>query len=73
MAVRAHVWHPVDPGSSPGGVTTLSLRYSISSLKRASCSKCLTLNYLRDHNPYDLTNMTNVGILESSCCIIFGL
>ena len=21
------VWHPVDPGSSPGGVTTLSLRY----------------------------------------------
>ena len=25
---RVHVWHPVDPGSSPGGVTTLSLRYS---------------------------------------------
>ena len=25
-AVREHVWHPVDPGSSPGGVTTLSLR-----------------------------------------------
>ena len=28
VAVRAHVWHPVDPGSSPGGVTTLSLRYT---------------------------------------------
>ena len=25
--VRVHVWHPVDPGSSPGGVTTLSLHY----------------------------------------------
>ena len=27
VAVRVRVWHPVDPGSSPGGVTTLSLRY----------------------------------------------
>ena len=25
---RVHVWHPVDPGSRPGGVTTLSLRYT---------------------------------------------
>ena len=27
IAVRVQVWHPVDPGSSPGVVTTLSLRY----------------------------------------------
>ena len=27
VAVREHVWHPVDLGSSPGRVTLLSLRY----------------------------------------------
>ena len=27
FAVRVHVWYPVDPGLSPDGVTTLSLRY----------------------------------------------
>ena len=28
VAVRAHAWHPVNPGSTPGGVTTLSLCYN---------------------------------------------
>ena len=32
VAFGAHVWHPVDPGSSLGRVTTLSLRYSHISL-----------------------------------------
>ena len=27
VAVREHVWHPVDLGLSPGRVTVLSLRY----------------------------------------------
>ena len=29
VAVREHVWHPVDLGLSPGRVTLLSLRYGV--------------------------------------------
>ena len=29
MAVRVHVWYPVDPGSNPCVVTTLSLPYKL--------------------------------------------
>ena len=37
FVVRVLVWHPVDPGSSPGGLTTLSLRYKWCHVLRSRC------------------------------------
>ena len=38
-----HVWHSVDLGSSPGGVTTLSLRYTISLGLTVLCEDTISL------------------------------
>ena len=64
IAVRVHVWHPVDPGSSPGGVTTQALRCNICPLLGTS----ITQYFRSDGNTFGSTKTLKLhyaGILQS--------
>ena len=65
VAVRVHVWHPVDPGSSPGGVTDhAQVTLSIKSFDKESDSVSVPVAHKTTQEQGLIQNWSNSVILD---------